>query len=799
MNEKTQKVLKAYCRRGWKLFPIIPETKRPAIKDNLNKATDDMAQLIEWAERFPGCNWAVACARSGLVAVDVDFKHGGVEAWDAMLESHGMNDEVLPDTLQATSGSGARHYLFKAKEGVKYRGKIKDGIDIKFNGYVVVFPSIHPDTGKRYTWNNWKTAEPLEYPEWLGKYIEKTALKGRANPTYKFGDDYLGRLVQELKKHELDYNEWVQAGMALHAADPSDKGLDLFVSLSQGESYVEGDEEKAAEKWASFGRSKDDDAISPLTLGFLVRQKGGTVPNPHFESDKEAFKRAKIDSFENWVETNEAEEGFVEDEDDRESWVCTNRRAIVNHFNKKGFAYLGEGEQRFSIIKVSKDGSGVKKLKAMTSRGMVEATAEYQYKYIKVMATDVKLVKEPAAETWLKSKNKRRFVTPVFDPGEVNGESPKGRINLFDGIPCERLTRPTTSSDGLDEFLKMIRESLCGGDENASEWLLDYLAHIIQRPDEKPTVVPVIVGPQGTGKGLLFDHVMRGILKDLFLTVKTAKDLTAQFNMDLANRLLTVIDEATWRGNKTEDGVLKNLTGGNKLTVEVKFGPKYETENFSRYAITSNNEEAVAIETSNRRYYPIESSDEFAGNSDYFNPIWDAYRRGDLVPVFFMFLQDRDISKWNPVAIPAGNLKGSAAKLGTGGVYAGFWNALLTGDFEPSREGFGGALWFDANRIKRKDIYNAFLEYAKMTNAYERALSPEKFWLETKKKIPFFQSARQEKIGGGRGYRVTPTELAESFFSTMKIEIPENFSEIALLPKVDFSDEEPEPDFEGLD
>jgi hypothetical protein len=792
MNEKIQNVLKIYCRRGWKLFPVIPKTKRPAIKDNLNAASDDFSQLLKWSEKFPGCNWAVACSRSGLVAVDVDFKHGGVEAWDALLEEHKKADEVLPNVLRAVSGSGARHYVFKASEGAKYRGKIKDGIDIMFNGYIVVFPSTHPETKKKYTWVNWKNHDKdAEPPKWLAKYLEKTALKGKANPTFKFGDDYLGRLVAELKKHELDYHEWVQAGMALHAAEPSDVGRDLFIELSQGESYEPGDEEKACEKWESFKRSGEEGSISPLTLGFLVRQKGGVVPNPHYESDKEAFKKAKIDSFESWVETNETEDGFVEDEDDAETWVCTNKRAIVKHFNRKGFAYLGEGEQRFSVIKVSKDGSGVKKLKAMTSRGMIEATREYQYKYLKVMATDVKLVKEPAADIWLGSKNKARFVVPCFNP-DPDASPDKGRINLFEGIPCKKITRPPMSVAGLPEFIAMIKDSLCGGDDNASEWLLSFLAHALQRPHEKPTVVPVIVGPQGTGKGLLFDYVMRAILKDLFLTVKTAKDLTAQFNTDLANRLLTVIDEATWRGNKTEDGVLKNLTGGNRLTVEVKFGPKYETENFSRYAITSNNEEAVAIETSNRRYYPIESSDEFAGNSDYFDPIWQAARKGDLIEAFYTFLMARDISAWNPVAIPAGNLKGSSAKVRTGGVVSEFWNDLFNGHLESSP-------WSDERTLVNKKAFDAFIDYAKKTNTWEKSLSAAKFWHKTKDLIPEIPTGKQRARLGGRTTpvkKIKVSEAFESYYFQNQIEKPSDFHASDLVGVVDFDEEPFEPDFE---
>ena len=54
-----------------------------------------------------------------------------------------------------------------------------------------------------------------------------------------------------------------------------------------------------------------------------------------------------------------------------------------------------------------------------------------------------------------------------------------------------------------------LYEVICDGDIELFEYLLDYVAHMLQRPEEKPGVMVVLLGSQGTGKGLFFQILQR--------------------------------------------------------------------------------------------------------------------------------------------------------------------------------------------------------------------------------------------------------------------------------------------------
>ncbi len=83
-------------------------------------------------------------APSGLVVVDIDPRHGGR-----------LDPELMPPTLAAATGGGGWH-LYYRHPGTPVVSRAlpgRDGVDIKADGgYVVLAPSVHPDTGQAYRW-----------------------------------------------------------------------------------------------------------------------------------------------------------------------------------------------------------------------------------------------------------------------------------------------------------------------------------------------------------------------------------------------------------------------------------------------------------------------------------------------------------------------------------------------------------------------------------------------------------------------------------------------------------------------
>jgi KaiC/GvpD/RAD55 family RecA-like ATPase len=142
--------------------------KHPIAAHGVKEATTDEATIKRWWERTPEANIGVAAgAGAGFFVLDIDTAKGGD---DSLLELQCTHGE-LPPTVEAITGSGGRHLLFRMP-GVAIRNRVgfAPGLDTRSDGgYIVAAPSLHVSR-RRYAWE--ASSRPGEVdiataPAWL--------------------------------------------------------------------------------------------------------------------------------------------------------------------------------------------------------------------------------------------------------------------------------------------------------------------------------------------------------------------------------------------------------------------------------------------------------------------------------------------------------------------------------------------------------------------------------------------------------------------------------------------------------
>ena len=132
-----------YLKLGWKVFPLRPKDKRPLSSHGFHDATDDVSQVEEWWARVPGAGVGLPTGgMNGIIVVDIDPRNGGTETFAALEVEKG----TVPETVEARTGGGGRHLLFKHPGGVLPGMKNAwPGVDVKSDGGYICAPfSIHP-------------------------------------------------------------------------------------------------------------------------------------------------------------------------------------------------------------------------------------------------------------------------------------------------------------------------------------------------------------------------------------------------------------------------------------------------------------------------------------------------------------------------------------------------------------------------------------------------------------------------------------------------------------------------------
>ncbi|MBF0313357.1 MAG: bifunctional DNA primase/polymerase [Oligoflexia bacterium] len=154
------------CSCGKDTCPAIG--KHPITKHGVKDATTNYEIIGSWTNRERPMNIGIATGeKSGILAVDVDERHGGHESLYFFEKKNG----VLPKTRVCFTGNG-KHLYFRYPKGIdiKCPTEVLKGIDIRGNGgYVVAPPSLHA-SGVHYQWED-ENVEIAEMPPALLKLI----------------------------------------------------------------------------------------------------------------------------------------------------------------------------------------------------------------------------------------------------------------------------------------------------------------------------------------------------------------------------------------------------------------------------------------------------------------------------------------------------------------------------------------------------------------------------------------------------------------------------------------------------
>jgi putative DNA primase/helicase len=168
----------AYAKMGWKIHPchginasgvctcgerhkeIKDMGKHPALNKWNEYSSSDPVDAEKWWHQNKFYNPGLHCSKSGIVVVDIDPRGGGDVSFARLLEDHKLE---IPSTVESLTGQyttngesvRGRHIYFSCDRGQNFAGNLSElgypGIDIKFNGYVMLPPSKH-FSGVTYEW-----------------------------------------------------------------------------------------------------------------------------------------------------------------------------------------------------------------------------------------------------------------------------------------------------------------------------------------------------------------------------------------------------------------------------------------------------------------------------------------------------------------------------------------------------------------------------------------------------------------------------------------------------------------------
>lgn len=346
--------------------------------------------------------------------------------------------------------------------------------------------------------------------------------------------------------------------------------------------------------------------------------------------------------------------------------------------------------------------------------------------------------KKYIVDSWLEHPDRRQYHAIVFAP---NQEMP-GYYNLWQGFAVE------PKEGNCDLYLDHLFKNIARGEQAIYDYLLDWMAHMIQRPDERVGVSLVLRGKQGTGKGVMCTQLGK-LLGKHFVHVQHHKHLLGNFNAHLKDALLVFADEAFWAGDKANEGVLKAMVTEGQLPIEYKGKDVIYVKNHVHLLVASNQEWVVPAGLEERRWCILDVGEGHMQDAAYFQALTDQMMHGGSEALLFLLqhreLKGKDLRKFPQTEALLENKMLSMSEVEK------FWlDKLQSGDLESLND---KEEW--PPFVIRKSLHHDYQEWVKGRGLKPRA-SETQLGKGLKKLVPGLQKADRMVQGKRRGIWIFP-------------------------------------------
>lgn len=317
----------------------------------------------------------------------------------------------------------------------------------------------------------------------------------------------------------------------------------------------------------------------------------------------------------------------------------------------------------------------------------------------KKKATKVSIFKE-----FMNSSHFKRYNFSCFDPTIILGAPTMyfgESFNLYTGLQIQRehikavcdAYQVNASFDyrfhpSLVAILSHIRETLCNNNIEIFNYVLNWLAYLIQNPGMKTQVMIIFVGPSGCGKSTFYSW-LKPIFGDYMDNVKTS-DLGSNFiGADFNEKFLVCIDEWNIKelNHQQADSILKNIVTDANIQIEAKYVQRHTSQSHNNLMASTNYLFNIAPSSVGyfRRLFIVQCGQ--TKPSDYFIQLHQIIGQKDRNKATFClsmhlwarFLYERDIVGFIPNRFPVTSFQVSALTNGWKRVYKWWYNVLKRG------------------------------------------------------------------------------------------------------------------------
>lgn len=242
---------------------------------------------------------------------------------------------------------------------------------------------------------------------------------------------------------------------------------------------------------------------------------------------------------------------------------------------------------------------------------------------------------------WIKDPKKRIYKKIDFIPTLENQTE---FYNTFTGFDCEVIKNDefVYNDKAVKDFVNHI-SFLTDFHKEGTNYLVSYLADIIQNPDVAPETAILFKSKQGYGKDKLFDIMEKILGFQYFCRTENIEDVLGQFNTPIKDKIICCINELEGKDGWDYRDKLKGLITKSNIIINEKKIKHYTQKNCLRIFIMSNRTNPIEIASDDRRFVVFKANYK-KPNTEYFeNLVNNIEKNKNAIYSIYKYLKEFEI------------------------------------------------------------------------------------------------------------------------------------------------------------
>lgn len=570
----------------------------------------------------------------------IDIDDDNIKSMNDLIESYDAF-EMFKNSPWIEGNNKGIHIYIKINNMIKYRNQQKVFNDV--NGDLIKQNNMWEKVDKKINGSNLEIFEYENIKHIFNDTINPTSKKtvinietnGEIKKYIELGITY--KIFQKMTTGNTK-ETWYILGMLIKN-EMKEHGENLFVDLSRH--HPKFDENNVRTIYKLLGSE-----LNPKTKKQLTTN---TLTNLYKKTDATIYKKIIKDTVIKQVNTVDFDENKLSKFNTEYFNSFKDNYATQKAYFEKFVCKVMRPEPQFIWVEGQRDFG---KKACIFSEGQI-ITA---FKHLKTEIFDEEddNMDKSFISIWLKDEEIRVYNQIEFIPmnqTEIENND-KEIYNLFTGYnPKIKSIYTKENSDKILKYFHELGIALCGDNETHYQFLIKYLAHMIQKPNEKIGLAFIIKGKQGTGKNVFLNAIGNIIGKEHYITSSNPKDFFGDYAEGFYHKLLVNMNECEGKDTFDFEGRMKAFITEDTITINPKKVRPIEIQNVARLMIFTNKPNPIKIDVNSkdRRYCVFETSDKFLDKkygTKFWNGLIEHFNKPEFIACLYEYLNNTNLSNW---------------------------------------------------------------------------------------------------------------------------------------------------------